>query len=91
MLKQKLSRANGLLAKTRYYLLLNLRKTLYFSLFESHLRHECLQNPRRTLYFSIFESHLRHGCQIWGQQKSQHIHDIENLQGKANRIMNLKK
>ena len=91
MLKQKLSRTNGLLAKTRYYLLLNLRKTLYFSLFESHLRHECLQNPRRTLYFSIFESHLRHGCQIWGQQKGQHIHDIENLQGKANRIMNLKK
>ena len=37
-----------------------------------------------------FQSHLRYGCQIWGQQKSQHIHDIENLQRKAIRIMNFK-
>ena len=62
MLKQKLIRENRPLAKTRYYLPPNLQ---------------------RTLYFSIFESHLRYGCQIWGQQKSQQIHDIENLQHKA--------
>ena len=62
MLKQKLIRENRPLAKTRYYLPPNLQ---------------------RTLYFSIFELHLRYGCQIWGQQKSQQIHDIENLQHKA--------
>ena len=54
MLKQKLIRENRPLAKTRYYLPPNLQ---------------------RTLYFSIFESHLRYGCQIWGQQKSQQIHE----------------
>ena len=69
MLKQKLIRENRPLAKTRYYLPPNLQ---------------------RTLYFSIFESHLRYGCQIWGQQKSQHIHDIGNLQRKTIRIMNFK-
>ena len=69
MLKQKLNRAKGHLAKTRYYLPPNLR---------------------RTLYFSIIESHHRYGCQIWEQQKSQHIHDIENFQRKTIRIMNFK-
>ena len=41
MLKQKLSRANGLLAKVRYYLSPKLLRTLYFSIFESHLRYGC--------------------------------------------------
>ena len=40
-LKQKLSRVNGLLAKTRYYVPPNLRRPLYFSIFESHLRYGC--------------------------------------------------
>ena len=39
MLKQTLSRANGLLAKVLYYLSPKLLKTLYFSIFESH--HSC--------------------------------------------------
>ena len=39
MLKQKLSIPNGLLAKTIYYLTQDLRRTLYFSIFESHLRY----------------------------------------------------
>ena len=38
MLKQKLSRVNGLLAKVRYYLS---PRTLYFSIFESHRRYGC--------------------------------------------------
>ena len=41
MLKQKLSRANGLLAKVHYYLSPNLLRTLYFSIFESHLKYGC--------------------------------------------------
>ena len=41
MLKQKLSRANGILAKVRYYLSPKLLRTLYFSIFESHLRYGC--------------------------------------------------
>ena len=47
-------------------------------------------NLQRTSCFSIFGLHLRYGCQIWGQQKSQHTHDIENLQCKAIRIMKFK-
>ena len=41
MLKQKLSRANRLLAKVRYYLSPKLLRTLYFSIFGSHLRYGC--------------------------------------------------
>ena len=41
MLKQKLIRANGLLAKVRYYLSPKLLRTLYFSIFESHFRYGC--------------------------------------------------
>ena len=41
MLKNKLSRANGLLAKAQYYLSPNLLRTLYFAIFESHLRYGC--------------------------------------------------
>ena len=41
MLKQKLSRANGLLAKVHYCLSPNLLRTIYFSIFESHLRYGC--------------------------------------------------
>ena len=69
MLKKKFSRANGLLAKARYYLYPNLL---------------------RTRYFAIFESHLRYGCQIWGQQRNQHITDVNDLHRKALRIINFK-
>ena len=41
MLKQKLSRANGPLAKVCYYLSPKLQRTLYFSIFESYLRYGC--------------------------------------------------
>lgn len=69
MMKQKISNTNGLVAKARYYLTPNLR---------------------RTLYYSIFESYHWYECQIWGQQKSQHIRDIENLQRRAIKIMHFK-
>ena len=39
MLKKKLSRANRLSAKPRYYLSPDLLRTLYFEIFESHLRY----------------------------------------------------
>ena len=41
MLKQNFSRANGLLAKVRYYLSPKLFRTFYYSIFESHLRYGC--------------------------------------------------
>ena len=41
MLKQKLSRANGLLAKLCYLLSPKYLKTLYFSIFEWYLRYGC--------------------------------------------------
>ena len=69
MLKKKLSKANGLLAKAQYYLSPNLL---------------------RTLYFVVFEWHLRYGCQIWDQQKSEPITDINDLHQKAIKIINFK-
>ena len=41
MLKQKLSRANELLDKVSYYLSPKLLRTLYFPIFEPHLRYGC--------------------------------------------------
>ena len=40
-LKQKLNIANGILAKLRYYVPANTLKTIYFALFDSHMRYAC--------------------------------------------------
>ena len=38
ILKQKLNRANGILAKLRYYVSANTLKIIYYALFDSHMR-----------------------------------------------------
>ena len=40
-LKQKLNRANGILAKLRYYVSGDTLKTIYYALFDSHMRYAC--------------------------------------------------
>ena len=40
-LKQKLNRANGILAKMRHHLPSDILKTVYYSLFNKHLRYPC--------------------------------------------------
>ena len=40
-IKTKLSRATGLLAKIRYHTSTDLRRTIYYALFDSHLRYAC--------------------------------------------------
>ena len=40
-LKQKLDRANGILAKLRHHLPSDILKTIYYSLFDTHLRYTC--------------------------------------------------
>ena len=39
--KLKLNRANGLLAKLRHYVNPILLRTIYYAIFESHLRYGC--------------------------------------------------
>ena len=39
--KLKLNRANGLLAKLRHYVNLALLRTIYYAIFEPHLRYGC--------------------------------------------------
>ena len=39
--KLKLNRANGLLAKLRHYVNLKLLRTIYYAIFEHHLRYGC--------------------------------------------------
>ena len=41
ILKLKLSRANGILAKLRHYLSKDVLRTIYYALFDSHLRYAC--------------------------------------------------
>ena len=41
LLKSKLSRANGLLSKIRYYTSQELLRTIYYALFDSHVRYGC--------------------------------------------------
>ena len=40
-LKQKLDRANGILAELRYHLPSDILKTVYYSLFDTHPRYAC--------------------------------------------------
>ena len=40
-INKKLSRATGLLAKIRYYTSIELRRTIYYALFDSHIRYAC--------------------------------------------------
>ena len=40
-LKQKLNRANDTLAKLRYYISADILKTIYYALFDSHMRYAC--------------------------------------------------
>ena len=39
--QQKLNRVNGILAKLRHHLLSDILKTVYYSLFDTHLRYAC--------------------------------------------------
>ena len=53
LLKKKLNRANGILAKIRFYVSPALLRTIYFAVFESHLRYGCqiwgqTPNQKRT-------------------------------------------
>ena len=41
ILKQKFNRENGILAKLRYYVSANTLKTIYYALFDSHMRYAC--------------------------------------------------
>ena len=40
-LQQKLNRVNGILAQLRHHLLSDILKTVYYSLFDTHLRYAC--------------------------------------------------
>ena len=40
-LKQKLNRANGILAKLRYYVTADVLKTIYYAFFDSHMKYTC--------------------------------------------------
>ena len=40
-LMQKLNRANGIVAKVRYYVTPDVLKTIYYAFFDSHMRYSC--------------------------------------------------
>ena len=50
ILKQKLSRANGILAKLSYHLPSDILKTVYYSFFDTHLHYAC-QGGKATVTY----------------------------------------
>ena len=56
----------------------------------SKIRHYVPKWLFRTIYFSLFNSHLIYGCEIWGQKSTLLFRKIQDLQGKAIRIINYK-
>ena len=55
-LKLKLNRANCFLSKIRYYVKFPLLRTIYYALFDSHLRYGCqMWDPRRNEYIESIE------------------------------------
>ena len=50
-LKQKTNRANGILAKLRHHLPSDILKTVYYSLFDTHLSYSC-QIWGKTRYYT---------------------------------------
>ena len=54
------------------------------------LRHYLSSKLLRLIYYAIFEPHLRYRCQLWGQAQTDVLQNIEKIQNKALRILNLK-
>ena len=55
-LKLKLNRANFLLSKIRYYVKFPLLRTMYYALFDSHLRYGCqIWGQRQNEYIESIE------------------------------------
>ena len=44
----------------------------------------------RTIYYAIFEPHLQYGYQLWGQEQTKVLQNIEKIQSKALRNLNFK-
>ena len=90
LLKNKLNRANGLLAKIRYYVSPSLLRTIYFAVFESHLRYGCqiwgqTSNQKRTNLETIQNKSIRiihfkdpqaSSSPIYKESKIMKLHDI---------------
>ena len=52
-LQQKFNRANGILSKLRYYVTVDILKTIYYALFGFHMRDACQiwgQTQSKTFY-----------------------------------------
>ena len=58
--------------------------------FLAKLRYYIKMYLHKTVYFAIFDSILRYGIQIWGQNRSQAMKEIEKNQEKAIRIISFK-
>ena len=43
-LKQKLNRANGILAKLKYYVTADVVKAIYYAFFDSHMKYICMSH-----------------------------------------------
>ena len=64
-LKLKLNRANCLLSKIRYYVKFPLLRTIYYALFDSHLRYGCqIWGQRRNEYIESIEKTQNKAIQI---------------------------
>ena len=68
--KLKLNRANGLLAKLRHYVNPTLLRTIYYAIFEPHLRYGCqLWGQAQTQVLQNIEKIQNRGLRILNFQK----------------------
>ena len=92
-MKLKLNRVNGLLAKLRHYVNPTLLRTIYYAIFEPHLRYGCqlwgqaqtqvLQNiekiQNKTLRILNFKNPLKPVEQIYKESKIFKLKDIATM------------
>ena len=87
-LKQKLNRANGILAKLRYYISADILKTIYYALFDSHMRYACqIWGQSHSKTFDMIQTTQNNA--LWILNFKQSMEPSEHLYQKL-KINNLK-
>ena len=77
LLKTKLNRANGLLAKIRHLVSKKLLRTIYFPIFDSHLRYGCqIWGQKDSQEFRSITTRQNKGLRIQSGIRVYHAEDL---------------
>ena len=88
-LKQKLNRANGILAKLRYYISADILKTIYYALFDSHMRYACqIWGQSHSKTFDMIQSTQNKALRIINFKQSMELSEPLHQKLKINKLKN---